>query len=320
MLQRLHRHAFTLVELLVVIAIIGILVSLLLPAVQGAREAARRSHCQNNLRQFGIAMHNYHDAVGQLPPGVRSWIGDPDPFTPTGWFHDFSWALMIAPYLDQPTWADHFNYERSASNDQNVTARKMMINVGIFACPKDAMRPFDWASLRWSRVRANYVVNFGNTNYGQTDKAGVQFGGAPFSYRGSKSFGKISDGLAKTLLMSECVTSTGTGWDGPIAETQIALGGCHFTSWLAPNSQVPDDVARQCPTPANLNGLPGCNNIGGGAQLPNQVFAARSKHAGNGVQVTLCDGSTRFISQSIAHDVWQALSTSNGGEIVDGVR
>src|SRR5256885_3272255 len=104
---RLRRglRGFTLIELLVVIAIIAVLIALLLPAVQQAREAARRTQCKNNLKNLGLAMHNYHDTSRQLPPGTVKWVGDPSRTGASVWYYDdHCWYSMMGPYIDQAPW------------------------------------------------------------------------------------------------------------------------------------------------------------------------------------------------------------------------
>ena len=308
-----RNRGFTLIELLVVIAIIAVLIALLLPAVQQAREAARRSQCKNNLKQWGLAMHNYHDSHLVLPFGARTWIGDPYP-GPGGYYDDFGWAQMLGPYIDQAPWYNLFNFNVSYSDAANDAARR--VKVPIFECPSDGMKNNEWSSPNWARWRGNYNVNFGNTNYGQTTKVGVTFLGAPFSYRNSSRLAGITDGTSTTLMMSECITiSTAAAWGGPISEVTHSVGGQTFEAWVTPNSKTPDEVARICPANGELNGNPGCTLIGGAGNTPDQSFAARSKHVG-GVHTAMCDGSVRFFSENISLVTWRSLSTARGGEVV----
>jgi prepilin-type N-terminal cleavage/methylation domain-containing protein/prepilin-type processing-associated H-X9-DG protein len=312
------RRAFTLIELLVVIAIIGVLVALLLPAVQSAREAARRIQCSNNLKQLGLAMQNYHSALDVFPMGAREWVGDPVPFGPGFWYDDHGWYGPILAYLEQWPTYNSINFSVQFSGPINSTSRRAKI--AMFGCPtSDGVHEDEFNDWNWARVRGTYAVNFGNTNYGQGTMNGVSFRGAPFTYRESMSMASLLDGASGTLMFGEVITpKDSTGWDGPIAETQIAVGGQSFEGWLTPNSKIPDQVVRMCPQPGGLNGLPGCTLISTSpADTPLQTFAARSKHPG-GVNVGLCDGSVRFIKNSIAPNVWSALSTAAGGEVVSG--
>ncbi len=312
---RVRNNGFTLVELLVVIAIIGILIALLLPAVQGARESARRIQCANNEKQLGLAMLSYVAAYNEFPPGARTWIGDPYG-GPGAWYDDHGWYSHLGPYIGEQSWHDSIDFDVSFSHTNNDKPRRIMLS--IFACPSDGLRKNEWDSPTWARVRFNYVVNFGNTNYEQAERAGVQFGGAPFSYRKSSTIKEIKDGTSNTLMMSEILTvlelsSDGSGaWGGPLSDASTSLGGQTFEAWLPPNSPVGDDVARLIVAPDiyAANGIP-VPTIA--SHTKNQSFASRSHHQG-GVYSVLCDGSVHFFSDTIDLQIWRALSTSQGSE------
>jgi prepilin-type N-terminal cleavage/methylation domain-containing protein/prepilin-type processing-associated H-X9-DG protein len=328
-----HRVGFTLIELLVVIAIIGVLIALLLPAVQKVREAANRVKCENNLKQLSLAMHNYHDGKATLPFGSKwdeatnlTGYHAPGYSNEGDWYDDHGWYTSILPYIEQDNVARIVDYDHSLSNVANEMARRA--KVPLFACPSDlGLVENEWYSETWARLRGNYVVNWGNTNYGQVRKRDpalgnnwVEFGGAPFTFRKGKPFGHITDGLSNTLMMSECLTLRETpGWGGPLSDFQTSLGGQAFEGWHPPNSPVPDEIARYIP---EVNGRVDCS-VFNGMPCPSlpalgdsylQSFAARSHHEG-GVNASLCDGSVRFFSNTVSVDVWRALSTADGGEV-----
>ena len=199
----------------------------------------------------------------------------------------------------------------------NLTPRK--VKIALFGCPDDGLRENELNNVNWARVRANYVVNAGNTDYGQATKNGVHFMGAPFAPRTGVRAGTISDGLSKTLLTSEVITTLSSDWwGGPISDFSIALGGQTFTGWLAPNSLTPDESVRECPQPSQYNGIPGCNmTFPDEENTKRAVFAARSKHQG-GVTASMCDGSVQFIADSVdLVGVWRRMTTANGEERVE---
>jgi prepilin-type N-terminal cleavage/methylation domain-containing protein len=356
------RFAFTLVELLVVIAIIGILVALLLPAIQAAREAARRTQCLNNLNQFAKAMANYESTYKGFPPMAHAWTVPQceelyDPPGPGGcgpgsWYDAHGWYSLIGPFIEETAWASTINYKRSFSDGMHYRARTTFLD--IHRCPSDiGLQRNEWNSSTWARIRTNYVVNAGNTVYGQYSinlgTTLIRAGSAPF--RGGKETppAKITDGLSNTLLMSEILVIrelsadedvNDGGWGGPFGDTNTALGGQVFTGMNPPNSGAQDGVARGIPTtpPFFEQGIPypclvgqqgGCGVTRAAARgdsLPPgedvgldtrmQWFTARSKHPG-GVNATRCDGSGDFVSNDVDQFVWRALTSAAGEETIN---
>ncbi|MCY2992258.1 MAG: DUF1559 domain-containing protein [Planctomycetota bacterium] len=317
------RPGFTLVELLVVIAIIGILVALLLPAIQAAREASRRSQCGNNLKQLGLGMQNYHDTFKALPLGTvmpyntacRGCGGAGE------WADDNDWYQLILPFIEQQTLADQIDFRFSWHAAQNIPAGAtwgaspaMQAQVPTMSCPSDGIK-MDELGTNWARIRANYVVNFGNTNFGaQSPINGENFRGAPFGINRSSNFKDVTDGTSQTMMMAEVMTLDGNGWLGYTSEVTLA-GGCAFTGHYTPNSPVCEFLARAC-FPAGNNKIPCCTSVGGGqTDVNKQIITARSKHPG-GVQVVLVDASVRFVSDNIDTSTWRALASSQGGEAV----
>ena len=291
-----RRDGFTLVELLVVIAIIGVLVGLLLPAVQAAREAARRMSCSNNLKQIGLAMHNYHDSFNVFPSGTASCCYG-------------TWQVLIMPFIEQQNvsdlyvgWGDTAAGIRysTAPNVANVTGRRY----AAFTCPSDQENsPISGVTSH------NYAVNYGNTGYGQQSNLnGVIFGHAPFSPNITKKFGfnSVSDGTSNTLMVAEVRQGQSTDLRG-FTWWGDASG---FEAYLGPNSPLPDRIysSSYCKP---MKGMP-CDVS---STTNPTMFASRSQHPG-GVNVALCDGSVRLFGETIDLVTWRGLSTAPGSEVL----
>jgi prepilin-type N-terminal cleavage/methylation domain-containing protein/prepilin-type processing-associated H-X9-DG protein len=306
-------HGFTLVELLVVITIIGVLIALLLPAVQAAREAARRMQCSNNLKQIGLGMHMYVSAKDKLPAGGRN------PHNET-WYHD------ILPYIDQMSLAEIWNPKQMFYVGNNVTIATTP--VAIIQCPSDTYVP-NADPDGW--FHGNYACNVGNvgvagySTFNLTVLASrslgsntIKNGGQPFivSIENGQfryvDISEIKDGLSNTLAFAECVQGTGgtNNRQVDIRGDAYHAGFCWFTTWLMPNT-LDNDM-----NPDSLNccvSVPDAPCIAGVTSQGPCALAARSKHSG-GVNVCLLDGSVRFIADSINWPTWQALGTTQGGE------
>ena len=308
-------RGFTLVELLVVIAIIGILVGLLLPAVQAAREAARRMQCSNNLKQLGLAVHNYESANKKLPSG-RS---------PSG----LSTHAQLLPYLEQNN-AYRFIDFNVAWNHANNTAA-LAIDLPNFNCPSDPVStvPAGWAGTNYRSNQGSGILNAlapsmsSDPNYGYPNPNG------PFIPSTYLRFASIIDGLSNTAAFSE----HGKG------DFSNAISSPTDTFWPQTNPATPDEAIRDCKAinPLDLqyqrNSNVGAPWLQGGHTTSNYFHVAppqsrscmfppgristtaQSYHTG-GVQVARCDGSVTFVSQSIDLLAWRAFGSCNEGEVV----
>jgi prepilin-type N-terminal cleavage/methylation domain-containing protein len=336
------RRAFTLVELLVVIAIIGILIALLLPAVQAARESARRVRCENGLRQLSLACLNYESAHKVLPYGRKYDIWD-----------SFTWTELILPQVEEKvvyteyTYLPKKGYDPSKSppipnpngpigDDKQMRAARMTI-LPIFCCSSDPYAPAqnEFNTLEYGFYRMSYRACSGSGDmYGLfTDKTtSGPWGVGVFGVNQKQSFDtrppgarikEITDGTAKTLLLSEGLVPTVPYWGGPLGETVYGnMGGGLFSASLTPNSTSPDRPLGPCPqelTPPDPNYKAPCKTLGTNAWYSQSAFGAyataRSYHAG-GVNASLADASVRFIPDEVDLTLWRSLATRSGGETV----
>lgn len=311
-----RRPGFTLIELLVVIAIIAILVALLLPAVQQARESARRTQCRNNLKQLGLALHNYSESLGCFPMAKNAT-------------NSISPHARLLPFIELTALFNSINFNVAGNNAANAAALTM--NVPGFQCPTN-VNNLPSTLGGYNNYYTNYGTIIGNslpglivgsTNYGMPKPDGV------FFQDSSIKFKDITDGTSNTVMMSEKMTGDGSnGISSPLTDTfqpgtypataDEALADCHAVNvadltkqgnsnvgapWISPSHSttyyyhvmVPND--RSCMYP------------------PSRIATtANSQHAG-GVHTLLCDGSVRFVTSSIDLGIWRAIGTRGGGEV-----
>ena len=296
-------RGFTLIELLVVIAIIGILIGLLLPAVQKVRAAANRMKCGNNLKQWGLAMHMYHDTHSIFPPGATG--------TPR-----HTWVVHMWPFIEQTALAAKYGnpsvqqFYTPPACVQSTFTGVVTQPISLYYCPSDRPNAF-WQGDSYWRCRGNYAVNWGPVPLPFTGTPAT----GPFGYANNNpstplvvTIQGITDGTSNTLLMSEVVfppVDLDFDTNGDFFNDDSSTVGGRFMTINTPNSSAPDSLAY-C---VNDNIFAPCNT-----STPYQV-SARSKHSG-GVNTLFCDGSVHFVSNGVSVQTWQALGTMNGGEVI----
>jgi len=329
-----RRGGFTLVELLVVIAIIGVLIALLLPAVQAAREAARRMQCGNNLKQIGLALHNYHDVHKRMPLGARCTPNSYSLHTAPEWPYLLHFIL---PFMEESALSTEFAMMASGNwdhrpwhTDANTVWPKSVQNkpVPTFQCPSDGMggdtkeQSYPGQGVvdpnQMRLFTSNYLGVFGGLNDGDTFdelfnppqfKANGRQKSA-FRVNGGTRFRDITDGLSKTLAVAEYLTGVPPDSRGFIYTTRA--GSMFLYVANTPNSSAPDNILDHDDFCRPYSNLPEHNlPCVPGGELQNSV-ASRSRHSG-GVQAALCDGSVHFFSEEVDATLWQSL-----GFIKDG--
>ncbi|WP_406699394.1 DUF1559 domain-containing protein [Singulisphaera sp. Ch08] len=339
-MERPRHRGFTLIELLVVIAIIGLLIALLLPAVQAAREGARRAQCANQLKQLGLAVHGYCDINIALPPAAA---------TGPEWSNNFSMKARILPFLEQAALFDSLNMSFFQESPQNAT--NLTTLVSVFLCPSDGNVPcgtYPVSGLAPRQVGyTSYPNNLGTTptnNGGQFDGPAYFMGAASLPSLARLApivtLAGITDGTANTALWSEMVRGkNGTMIEGPNQVYRMAL------SPPATNLYVPlDTYLNACKNATTLAEFDYKGRIwgtdfaaqGGGyshimtpnwkaclfqsQSLPLEYstvcVGASSFHPG-GVNVGFLDGSVRFIKNSVNPQAWWGIATKAGGEVID---
>jgi len=334
------------VELLVVITIIGILIALLLPAVQSAREAARRLQCANHLKQLGLALHNYHGSYGFFPPGVQFDEGEvarySDNFRP-------NWVILSLPYMEQQPLYDSFDFDQTISHANNRKARGTTLPVML--CPSDPSNEVKFVGTTTTEgdnwARGNYAANGGGGYMLETDRYDAIHGAnspgwkhrwfrGVMSHNVSVRMAGVSDGTSHTILLGEVrsgvsdhdrrgtwAMGTGgasalfaygsrSGANGPNVcnENSDDVEGCEYLENTSPGAGT---LTRQCMT------CFGCGSC---------QATVRSRHAAGGVFVAFVDGSVHWISNYVETNgsygsfgsVWDRLISPIDGQPIDGTK
>jgi len=294
-----RRSGFTLVELLVVIAIIGVLVALLLPAVQAAREAARRTQCSNNMKQIGLALHNHHDAKKLFPSGFLHLPGATGGTMAT----DTTWVTYILPYMEAQNIFDlaDFTLGFGSGDPNHRNAEFSSTQIPGMLCPSNPVGIDPWLTF----ARGSYV---GNNGFGPlTEGPAADKDERPderegmFFLNSKMGFADMTDGSSNTVMVSEVINVKGTDQRGCMHYPEGPLYHHNHT----PNSNTPDELRNGA-----FTSTPQAPAIGTFSGYPERLMlvTARSNHPG-GVQVLMGDGSVHFVSETVALNVWQAVST-----------
>jgi len=340
-MRKASKAGFTLIELLVVIAIIAILIALLLPAVQQAREAARRTQCKNNLKQLGLALHNYLDTHSVFPPnGVGNSTGT----------QTWSAQAFVLPFLEGGNLYNQIDFNVGYGHARNIAPFHVKITrVPVLICPSD---PNDRARVTSAGVAEHYPLNYAvsrGTYEIQNLNTGFD-GGAAFAYSKSIRDRDFTDGMSNTMGLSEvklftprfhdsCViptttptvadllavlpTTTDSTWSNVNGHTEWVSGNSihtGFTTTFTPNTRVRHtvdgtvyDISVSSRREAQGSGT--CSGMGGAIGVTYAAITSRSHHVGI-VHTLLMDGSARGISENIDLATWRRLGTRADGEVI----
>ena len=334
-----RRRGFTLVELLVVIAIIGILIGLLLPAVQAAREAARTTQCQNNLKQVGLALHNYQSSQQSFPPGQFNYLGSYEPSETLHGLHSHDrrcWFHPLLPYVEQAGMSEIVRAAHAQGADTStLDMDQNWTPISMFMCPSDPARgknrtktnrvaPFQhngpYAPEQSQGFHGNYVLCAGSTIFGDSADhhnlskinpaaSGGQLNGMFYCLSGIRP-AHVRDGLSNTLMASEIILT-------PDQSGAHDMRGRYYNTWQGnnlfstfnpPNTSVGDRSTYCIHSPQAPCDIQSDKQV---------VQYARSYHPG-GVNVLIADGSVRTLNSSINRELYQNLGARADGKVLSG--
>jgi prepilin-type N-terminal cleavage/methylation domain-containing protein/prepilin-type processing-associated H-X9-DG protein len=326
-------HGFTLVELLVVIAIIGILVSLLLPAVQAAREAARRIQCTNNMKQVGVALLNHHATKAIFPSGTSG-----TELTGTNVWSGWTGLVQILPFIEESALEEQIDYSDDFMGYHGSPVNRTILakQIPTYQCPSDntsgRVRQLRDYGFSHPISRSNVVLNFGmgdptspgkgflwNCDFpspqNETPPVEETENGGPFRFHFGRKIRDFRDGTSKTVIVSEVIA----GRLDQLGEPRNYRGvwafpffGAQYQHVNTPNSSVPDHMRYCGDTTVELNCVDDTTGLSRG--LCTGHIGARSEHPG-GVNALRCDGSVAFYGNAIDLAIWQAQATIDGGEV-----
>lgn len=314
MLRR--NRGFTLIELLVVIAIIAILIALLLPAVQQAREAARRTQCKNNLKQYGLALHNYHDVYGRFPPAGQNW-GNPH----------LGWQVRILPFADQGPLYNEIDFSDPNAFNRVVNGKPLrQNNVPYALCPSDASGPVDanWAQTSYGgsmgpnrnpsasgacnifmTANVHYPSPGGDADHGNTTDLRRISGMFGRLLSNSPAIRDVTDGTSNTIIVGEILPACNdhrAGW-----WNYNGMGNAHASMSVPLNTMTTCQAPYKPQTPEH----PACTNPNNW----NLSWGFRSAHVG-GAQFLFTDGSVHFVSENIDYNTYKDLGQRNDGRVL----
>ena len=316
-----RRPGFTLIELLVVIAIIAVLIALLVPAVQKVREAAARSQCQNNLKQIGLAMHNYHDTYKVLPPGGTS---DVAPWGAGGGWGS-SWMVYILPYIEQGPLYTKWDFKSGSSGFTNANNRSLSNNlvINMYKCPSSVL-----PIIMGNNVMASdYACIAGAdssafTSYTESRVAGCNSGGrcgagGPLYGASKHTLMSLSDGTSNTMLVAETngtinLTESGTSSYRPGGPYGWTMGTGQAGAGVTGDRLFNSTTVRY-----QINVKTGFTSGSGGISTDaSNNYPISSMHTG-GVNILLGDGSVRFLSDSTSLDTLARAATRDDGQVLN---